>query len=135
MDLPDELDLPESRWNRFQPSEEPELPDPWWNRFQAPKPESPWPRRLAAVLSIVLVMPLAYAASATGPRSSRSMSSESCLASRRRRATRGQPRPPTCCHVELTVRGSSTVRFSIRSQLINPIPGHEEESNAQANRW
>ena len=61
MDLPDELDLPESRWNRVPPQEEFEVPDPKWNRFLEPRPESPWPRRLAAVLSIVLVVPLTYA--------------------------------------------------------------------------
>ncbi|TMR90646.1 RHS repeat domain-containing protein [Nonomuraea basaltis] len=59
MDLPDELDLPEPRWNRLPQPEEPDLPDPYWNRFQEPKSESPWPRRLATVLSIVMVLPLA----------------------------------------------------------------------------
>ncbi|MEV4107309.1 RHS repeat-associated core domain-containing protein [Nonomuraea sp. NPDC049695] len=61
MDLPSELDLPESRWNRAQQPDEPDNPDPYWNRFIEPKRESPWPRRLAAVLSIVLVLPVAYA--------------------------------------------------------------------------
>ncbi|MFC7585990.1 hypothetical protein ACFQYP_21290 [Nonomuraea antimicrobica] len=60
MDLPDELDLPESRWNRFPTAAEPDLPDPSWNRFQEPKPP-PWPRRLAAALSVALVVPLTYA--------------------------------------------------------------------------
>ncbi|QFY06764.1 type IV secretion protein Rhs [Nonomuraea phyllanthi] len=61
MDLPSELDLPESRWNRPQEPDLPDIPDTSWNRFLEPKPESPWPRRLAAVLSMVLVLPLAYA--------------------------------------------------------------------------
>ncbi|MEU6712357.1 hypothetical protein ABZ897_12835, partial [Nonomuraea sp. NPDC046802] len=58
------LDLPESRWNRFRRSAEPEAgeaPDSSWNRFQQPKPESPWPRRLAAALSIIVVVPMVYA--------------------------------------------------------------------------
>ncbi|MFK4037334.1 RHS repeat-associated core domain-containing protein [Nonomuraea wenchangensis] len=62
MDLPSELELPESRWNR--PPETPEVadaPDPYWNRFLHPKPESPWPRRLATVLSVILIAPMAYA--------------------------------------------------------------------------
>ncbi|SEG57955.1 RHS repeat-associated core domain-containing protein [Nonomuraea solani] len=59
MDLPDELELPESRWNRFQPPDEPDLPDPSWNRFEeGPKRESAWPRRLATMLSVMLVVPL-----------------------------------------------------------------------------
>ncbi|TMR21761.1 RHS repeat-associated core domain-containing protein [Nonomuraea turkmeniaca] len=61
MDLPSELELPESRWNRHQQPDEPDIPDSSWNRFLEAKPESPWPRRLAAVLSIVLVVPLTYA--------------------------------------------------------------------------
>ncbi|MDP9844633.1 RHS repeat domain-containing protein [Streptosporangium lutulentum] len=80
MDLPDELDLPESRWNRLQQRHErPELdvPDPSWNRFQTPRPESPWPRRLATVFSIVLVMPLAYAMPAQAePRTAPSVQKE-----------------------------------------------------------
>ncbi|MGA5757367.1 RHS repeat-associated core domain-containing protein [Nonomuraea bangladeshensis] len=62
MDLPSELELPESRWNR--PPETPEFadaPDPYWNRFLHPKPESPWPRRLATILSVILIVPMAYA--------------------------------------------------------------------------
>ncbi|GAA3315759.1 hypothetical protein [Nonomuraea dietziae] len=58
MDLPDELELPESRWNRTPPPEEPELPDPSWNRFQEPRRESPWPRRIATTLSVLLVVQL-----------------------------------------------------------------------------
>nr|WP_055502337.1 RHS repeat-associated core domain-containing protein [Nonomuraea pusilla] len=95
MDLPSELDLPESRWNRFQrrgerpdgrPGEHPdECPDDdrggppdgpgdesasHWNRFLRPKKESPWPRRIAAVLSVLVVVPLAQAVPASAaPRS------------------------------------------------------------------
>ncbi|SNS29807.1 RHS repeat-associated core domain-containing protein [Streptosporangium subroseum] len=80
MDLPDELDLPESRWNRLQQRHErpaPDVPDPSWNRFQTPKAESPWPRRLATVFSIVLVLPLAYAMPAYAePRSAPSVQRE-----------------------------------------------------------
>ncbi|MEV2273261.1 RHS repeat domain-containing protein [Nonomuraea africana] len=70
MDLPDELELPESRWNRFPPPDEPDLPDPSWNRFQEPKRESPWPRRLATMLPVLLVVQLVYAMPASAaPRS------------------------------------------------------------------
>ncbi|MEU6720520.1 hypothetical protein ABZ897_54485, partial [Nonomuraea sp. NPDC046802] len=61
MDLPDELDLPESRWHRPPQPDEPDIPDASWNRFREAKPESPWPRRLAAVLSMIVVVPMAYA--------------------------------------------------------------------------
>ncbi|MCK2221690.1 type IV secretion protein Rhs [Actinomadura sp. ATCC 31491] len=63
MDLPDELELPESRWNRPPDPTGPddETADPFWNRFVQPKPESPWPRRLATVLSVLLIAPAAYA--------------------------------------------------------------------------
>ncbi|GAA3580869.1 RHS repeat-associated core domain-containing protein [Nonomuraea rosea] len=61
MDLPSELDLPESRWNRSQVPDEPDIPDSRWNLLQDFKPESPWPRRLATVLSVVLMIPMAYA--------------------------------------------------------------------------
>ncbi|MEO3790850.1 RHS repeat-associated core domain-containing protein [Nonomuraea sp. B10E15] len=71
----DELELPESRWNGFQRSDapdEPDIPSPSWNRSWKVKPESPWPRRLAGVLSIVLIVPLvnampAYAAPREAP--------------------------------------------------------------------
>ncbi|MDX3108051.1 hypothetical protein, partial [Nonomuraea angiospora] len=33
MDLPSELDLPESRWNRPHEPDEPDNPDSYWNRF------------------------------------------------------------------------------------------------------
>ncbi|MFE3448300.1 RHS repeat-associated core domain-containing protein [Nonomuraea sp. NPDC059194] len=70
MDLPDELELPESRWNRFPPPVEPDLPDPSWNRFQEPKRESPWPRRLATMLPVLLLVQLVYAVPASAaPRS------------------------------------------------------------------
>ncbi|MGW0811514.1 RHS repeat domain-containing protein, partial [Nonomuraea sp. NPDC002799] len=58
---PSELELPESRWNRAPEPETEDTPDPYWNRFVQPKPESAWPRRLAAILAIVLVAPVAYA--------------------------------------------------------------------------
>ncbi|MFI7694782.1 RHS repeat domain-containing protein [Nonomuraea sp. NPDC049655] len=57
-----ELDLPEPNWNRFQqPAAEPDAPDPRWNRFEGVKPETAWPRRLATVLTVVLLAPMAYA--------------------------------------------------------------------------
>ncbi|TYB67130.1 RHS repeat-associated core domain-containing protein [Nonomuraea sp. PA05] len=62
MDPQDELDLPESRWNRFQATDEPHLPDTSWNNYRdEAKPESPWPRRLAASLAIAVTVPLVYA--------------------------------------------------------------------------
>ncbi|MGW4790800.1 RHS repeat-associated core domain-containing protein [Nonomuraea sp. NPDC004297] len=79
MDLQDELDLPESRWNRAQPPpDEPDTPDTSWNEFRdRAKPESPWPRRLAAALSIALVVPLVYALPAQAePRSAPSVQRE-----------------------------------------------------------
>ncbi|MEV0594213.1 RHS repeat domain-containing protein [Nonomuraea cavernae] len=42
--MPTELDLPESHWNRFQ---------------EQPLRQSPWPRRLATLLAVVVVLPLA----------------------------------------------------------------------------
>ncbi|MFB4265878.1 RHS repeat-associated core domain-containing protein [Nonomuraea sp. GTA35] len=62
MDPQDEFDLPESRWNRLPEPDEPHLPDTSWNTFRdVARPESPWPRRLAAALSMVLVLPLVNA--------------------------------------------------------------------------
>ncbi|MGW0811588.1 hypothetical protein, partial [Nonomuraea sp. NPDC002799] len=58
MDLPDELRLPESRWNRAPEPETEDTPDPYWNRFVQPKPESAWPRRLAALFSVLVIVPL-----------------------------------------------------------------------------
>lgn len=61
MDVPSELDQPDS----------------YWNRFQHPRPESPWPRRLAAVLAVVLIAPLVQAVPAhAAPRSAPSVQRE-----------------------------------------------------------
>ncbi|MGR6923289.1 RHS repeat domain-containing protein [[Actinomadura] parvosata] len=78
MDPQDEFDLPESRWNRLPEPDEPPLPDSSWNRFREEvRPESPWPRRLAATLSMVLVLPLVNAVPAAAePRSAPSVQKE-----------------------------------------------------------
>ncbi|MEU6721991.1 hypothetical protein ABZ897_62055, partial [Nonomuraea sp. NPDC046802] len=74
------LDLPESRWNRFRRSAElqaDKAPDSSWNRFQRSKPESPCPRRLAAALSIIVVVPMVYAVPAyAAPRQAPSVQRE-----------------------------------------------------------
>ncbi|NJP92128.1 hypothetical protein HCN51_22125 [Nonomuraea sp. FMUSA5-5] len=77
MDPQDELDLPESRWIRTH-DPEPDLPDSSWNRFREEvRPESPWPRRLAATLSMVLVLPLVNAVPAAAePRSAPAVQKE-----------------------------------------------------------
>ncbi|PRX47422.1 hypothetical protein B0I32_14219, partial [Nonomuraea fuscirosea] len=73
MDPQDEFDLPEARWNRLPEPDKPDLPDMSWNAFRdVAKPVSAWPRRLAAALSMVLVVPLvnampAYAAPRSAP--------------------------------------------------------------------
>ena len=40
-------------------------PESYWNRFQGAVRESPWTRRLATMLSVILVVPLVYAMPAT----------------------------------------------------------------------
>ncbi|NUW39836.1 RHS repeat-associated core domain-containing protein [Nonomuraea rhodomycinica] len=70
MDAPSELDLPETHWNRFQ----------------QPARPSPWPRRLATVLAVVMIAPLAYAMPASAaPRSAPVVRNESPV--------RGRPVP------------------------------------------
>jgi RHS repeat-associated protein len=61
MEQPSELDLPESHWNRFQGMVR----------------ESPWPRRLAPLLAVVLIAPLAPAPPASAePRPAPSVSND-----------------------------------------------------------
>ncbi|MEU6715794.1 RHS repeat-associated core domain-containing protein [Nonomuraea sp. NPDC046802] len=82
----DELDLPESRWDRSHRQDEADkLPEShFWNRFVHPKPESPWPRRLASVLSVVLVVPLVYAMPAeAAPRQAPSVQKENPVRGRK----------------------------------------------------
>ncbi|PRX53041.1 hypothetical protein B0I32_129159 [Nonomuraea fuscirosea] len=73
MDQPSELELPDPRWNGLRQSpQEPDHPDASWNRFarDEAKPESRWPRRLAPVLAVVLMVEMAYAMPAyAAPRS------------------------------------------------------------------
>ncbi|SDJ61425.1 RHS repeat-associated core domain-containing protein [Nonomuraea jiangxiensis] len=77
MDPQSEFDLPESRWNRLPDPTETDLPDPYWNRFLHPKAESRWPRRLAAVLTIVVALPLVHALpAAAAPRPAPSVQRE-----------------------------------------------------------
>ncbi|MFG1944024.1 RHS repeat domain-containing protein [Nonomuraea sp. NPDC048826] len=63
MDVPGELELPESRWNGLQQApRQPDIPDSSWNRFEGEnKPEARWPRKLAPALTILLVVQLVQA--------------------------------------------------------------------------
>ncbi|WP_336204276.1 RHS repeat domain-containing protein [Nonomuraea sp. LPB2021202275-12-8] len=64
----------------------PELdpPETYWNRFQSPVRESPWPRRLATMLAVIVVVPLVQALPATAaPRTAPEVQKETPV--------RGQP--------------------------------------------